>query len=65
LRPLWAVVPARIPSRLLTGRISGYVALFHGEDDTQVRWVVMPVDLGLEPGPESLGSNDREDDQAA
>ncbi|MFQ5495636.1 MAG: hypothetical protein ACE5EX_09680, partial [Phycisphaerae bacterium] len=47
------------------GRVRSHAALLHGEEDAKVRWVVMPVDLGLEPGPESLGSNYREEDQAA
>jgi hypothetical protein len=47
-----------------TGKVFGCPALLYGLDQPQVRWVVMPLNLGLPASRETLGSNFEEDKQA-
>ncbi len=44
-----------------TGSVFGHPALIYGEASPRARWVLMPVNLGLEASRENLGGNYREE----
>jgi len=39
------------------GKVYPYPAVFYNWADRRTKWVVMPVNIQVEPGPDSLGSN--------
>jgi DNA polymerase III sliding clamp (beta) subunit (PCNA family) len=49
---------------LTTGKVFACPALLYGLDHAQVRWVIMPLNLGLPASRETLGSNFEDDKQA-
>jgi hypothetical protein len=46
------------------GRVFGKPALIYPANGPKLRWLIMPVDAGLEPSPKSLGSNYRPPEQS-
>jgi DNA polymerase III sliding clamp (beta) subunit (PCNA family) len=46
------------------GEVFGKPALLYSAENPTVRWLMMPVNAGLEPGPKSLGSNYRPPEQS-
>lgn len=47
----------------LDGKVYGSPALVYGQDHLEVCWLLMPINLGLAPSRESLGSNFPEENE--
>jgi DNA polymerase-3 subunit beta len=48
--------------RSITGTVVQHPAVVRGEDSDGILWVIMPINLGLEPSAATLGSNYTDDD---